>query len=139
MYQQYLPVSNEQMTKINNYFSLLEKAIDNKEDVRREEFPPIDPAIDGNREYKYHSSAKFKELASEYKQFPDRQDMDLLPSVSKEIPTTSSEPSDISNLECISISTKKSTDLSDNQQRPDDNQHMCGQLESKCTGKLPNE
>lgn len=139
MYQQYLPVSNEQMTEINNYFSLLEKAIDNKEDVRREEFPPIDPTVDGFREYKYHSSAKFKELASQHQQLNDRQSLDVLPGISEKVSTTPSESSNIQNMERFSISSQTDATILDSKQRFEDDKHFSGELESKCIGKLSNE
>jgi len=68
----------EKKKNVEQLFSLLEEAIYNKDpdDIQREEFPPDDPAISGNRVYKYHSAAQFKKLASRHQQLTGQQDMD---------------------------------------------------------------
>ena len=57
----------EKKQQVEDYFNCLEKAIDTKDpdEFRREEFPPDDPATCGDRVYKYHSAAHFKQHASQ--------------------------------------------------------------------------
>lgn len=57
----------EKKQQVEDYFNCLEKAIDTKDpdEFRREEFPPDDPATCGDRVYKYHSAAHFKQQASQ--------------------------------------------------------------------------
>lgn len=56
----------EKKQQVEEYFNYLEKAIDTKDpdEFEREQFPPDDPATCGDRVYKYHSAAQFKEHAS---------------------------------------------------------------------------
>ena len=72
-----LPVG-QKMSEVKKYFSYLEDVIDNKDtdDIQREEFPPDDPTVGGDRVYKYHSSSQFKKLAGGYKSISDSEDMD---------------------------------------------------------------
>jgi hypothetical protein len=57
----------EKKGQIEDYFNCLEKAIDTKDpdEFQREQFPPDDPATSGDRVYKYHSAAQFKQHASQ--------------------------------------------------------------------------
>jgi hypothetical protein len=57
----------EKKGQIEDYFNCLEKAIDTKDpdEFEREQFPPDDPASSGDRVYKYHSAAQFKQHASQ--------------------------------------------------------------------------
>lgn len=104
LFENSLPISKEKMEDVQNYFSLLEKAIYTNEDVRREEFPPIDPDIAGSREYKYHSAAAFKEHASKSRLLDNGQNVDSLKCVSEEISATQGQSTTAQDLECVSIS-----------------------------------
>jgi hypothetical protein len=68
LFRESLPVGDNTET-IKEYFSCLKKLIytnDGEFQIEREEFPPDDPAICGEREYRYYSADKFKELAGRH-------------------------------------------------------------------------
>jgi hypothetical protein len=66
LFYENLPIGDN-VDAVKQYFSCLKKLIYAKDgEIEREEFPPDDPAICGEREYRYYSSDKFKELASRH-------------------------------------------------------------------------
>lgn len=87
LYFENLPIGPETKA-LKKYFTLLEKAIDNKEHVVRESFPPDDPAICGERVYKYHSAAAFKEQALRHQQITDGQSVGHSESKQAIVPST---------------------------------------------------
>lgn len=77
LFNKNLPVGNNKK-QIEEYFNRLEELIyntDEPEHIVREQFPPADPAVCGEREYWYYSSDYFKKLASQPKPITGEQDV----------------------------------------------------------------
>lgn len=91
-----LPIG-ENKEVIEEYFNCLEKLIYTKDvEIEREQFPPDDPAISGEREYRYYSADQFKELAGGHNKPTIGQDMGHTESKSSDL---SSKPDDATNTQ----------------------------------------
>lgn len=93
----------EKKNQIEDYFSYLEKAIDTKDpdEFQREQFPPDDPTTSGDRVYKYHSAAQFKEHASrgQVQQLEHGSGLGDSQGSQTELPSTEGASSETSHLE----------------------------------------
>jgi len=72
LFEHHLPLG-EDKKQIEEYFSRLQQAIVNKEEIKNEQFPDDDDT----NEYKYHSASLFKERASRFRHQSDAQDVGI--------------------------------------------------------------
>lgn len=95
----------EKKKQVEEYFNYLEKAIDTKDpdEFQREQFPPDDPATCGDRVYKYHSAAQFKEHASRGQIQPVQHGSGLgdPQGPQEKLPPAENTPAEIPHLECV--------------------------------------
>ena len=91
----------EKADQVQEYFSYLEKAIATKDpdEFNREEFPPDDPSTCGDRVYKYHSAASFKQHASKQQDRPHRLGLGNSQGVQAKLPSTQNTFTETQNLE----------------------------------------
>lgn len=129
-----LPIGDKKQ-EIEEYFSCLEKAIYTNEPIQREEFPPDDTTTSGDRVYKYHSAAAFKELASRHIESSSGQDMDHSQSQQADLSTTPDFPPASEIVAHIQERPERRDTDSDG--RIDD-PNFCGELDRGCPCELCN-
>lgn len=127
-----LPIGDKKQ-EIEEYFSCLEKAIYTNEPIKREEFPPDDTTTSGDRVYKYHSAATFKELASRHIESSSGQNMDYSQSQQADVsPTPDFPPASKTVAHIQECSEKREFDSNGRVVYPD----FFGELDGKCPCEL---
>jgi len=134
LFYENLPIGDN-TEEIDKYFSCLDKLISTKDNVQldREEFPPSDSTVCGERDYRYYSADKFKELASRYKQSIIGQDVGHTESKQTNVSAIENYATESQDMEHIQeYSLFGGPDHTD----PDD-QYLSGKLDARDTGELP--
>lgn len=136
LFYENLPVG-EDMSGIENYFSSLEKLIFTKDgsSLQREEFPPDDPAVCGEREYRYYSTDLAQKLASGRSHPAIGQDMGHSESKQTELHAKQDHPSESKDLEHI----QEHSYFGGCCDAHADREHLLGELDSKHLGELPDK
>jgi hypothetical protein len=135
-----LPVGDKKKD-VENYFNYLEELISTKDpdEFVRERFPPDDPAIGGERVYKYHSPAYFKQQASECQVQDNGPGMGSTQVPQTVVPPTEGPPTEVSHLEHVQ---ERAGGCSPNSQGCDGGRSVCpdiqGQLDSGYPCGIPN-
>jgi hypothetical protein len=135
LFNENLPVGDN-IDKINEYFNSLEELIYTKDgNLEREEFPPDDPTVCGQREYRYYSTDLTQKLASGRNDPAIGQDMGHSESKQAELHAEqdyTTEPQDLEHIQehsyfggCCNAHA--------------DNNHLSGQLDSGNSSKLSDD
>ena len=125
----------EKRGEIEKYFSYLEEAICTKDpdEFQRERFPEDDPATCGDRVYKYHSAAQFKEHASigQVQQIERGSGLGGSQDAQTELSATEGAPAEISHLERLQKRASGHQHCRDDDKREDNScSNIPGQLDA---------
>lgn len=136
LFNKNLPVGDN-TTKIDEYFSSLEKLIctNDATTLEREEFPADDPAVCGEREYRYYSADLTQKLASGHRYPAIGSDMGHTESKQENLHASQDHPTESKDMEHI----QEHSYFGGCCNAHADHNHFSGELDTGNSGKLPDE